>query len=91
MIVLGQNSIWRIMLCNKNYSECAYETVSLVFFLSLDSLTIMAGVGVAHKLKKKKKNKKKITIQIFDKATSVKTIYKLSSGTGIPSHISAQP
>ena len=29
----------------------------------------------------KKNNKKKITIQIFDKATSVKTIYKQSSGT----------
>ena len=47
---------------------------------------MMAGVGVAHKLlkkkkKKKKKNKKKIT-QIFDKATSVKPIYKQFSGTG---------
>ena len=31
------------------------------------------------KKKKKKQNKKKITIQIFDKATSVKTIYKLKS------------
>ena len=45
-------------------------------------------VGVAHKLLKKKK--KKITIQIPDKATSVKTIYKQSSGTGIPSHAPAQ-
>ena len=49
---------------------------------------MMEGVGVAHKLlknkkkkkRKEKKNKKKITIQIFDKATSVKTIYKQSSG-----------
>ena len=37
------------------------------------------------------KNQKKITIQIFDKATSVKTIYKQSSGTGIPRHVPAQP
>ena len=55
----------------------------------------MAGVGVAHKLlkkkKKKKKKKKETTIQIFDKATSVKTIYKQPSGTGIPSHVPAQP
>ena len=36
----------------------------------------MAGVGVAHKLLKK--TKKKTTIQIFDKATSVKTIYEQS-------------
>ena len=43
---------------------------------------MMAGVGVAHKLLKKKKNKKKITIQISDKATSVKTIYNQFSGTG---------
>ena len=50
---------------------------------------MMAGVGVAHKLLKN--NKKKITIQIFDKATSVKTIYKQSSGKGIPSHVPAQP
>ena len=40
---------------------------------------------------KKKKKKKKITIQIFDKATSVKTIYKQSLGTGMPSHVPAQP
>ena len=52
---------------------------------------MMAGVGVAHKLIKKKKEKKKITIQIFDRATSVKTIYMQSSGTGIPSHVPAQP
>ena len=59
---------------------------------------MMAGVGVAHKLlkkqqqkTKKKQSKKKLTIQIFDKATSVKTIYKQSSGTGIPSHVPAQP
>ena len=68
---------------------------------------MMAGVGVAHKLLKKKKRKKeekkkkkkkrrkkqekKITKQIFDKATSVKTIYKQSSGTGMPSHVPAQP
>ena len=50
----------------------------------------MVGVGVAHKLLKKKEKKKKI-IQIFHKATSVKTIYKQSSGTGIPSHVPAQP
>ena len=43
------------------------------------------------KKKKKKKNKKKITKQIFDNATSVKTIDKQSSGTGMPSHIPAQP
>ena len=53
------------------------------FFLSgyctRSCLTAMAGVGVAHKLLKRK-NKKKITIQIFDKATSVKTIYKQSQG-----------
>ena len=36
---------------------------------------MMAGVGVAHKLFKKK-NMKNITIQIFDKAISIKTIYK---------------
>ena len=48
---------------------------------------MMAGVGVAYKLFK---NKKKITMQIFDKATSVKTIYKQSSGTGTPSHVPAQ-
>ena len=48
---------------------------------------MMAGVGVAHMLLKKQ-NKKKITIQIFDKATSVKTIQH--SGTGIPSHVPAQ-
>ena len=47
----------------------------------------MAGVGVARKLHK---NKKKITIQIFDEATSFKIIYKQSSGTGIPSHVPAQ-
>ena len=29
-------------------------------------------------------------IEIFDKATAVKTIYKQSSRTGIPSHVSAQ-
>ena len=50
---------------------------------------MMAGMGVANKLLKKKK--KDITLQIFDKATSVKTIYKQSSGTGIPSHVPAQP
>ena len=58
---------------------------------------MMAGVEVAHKLlnrkkqqqqkkKTKKKQKKKTTkqlIQIFDKAASVKTIYKQSSATGI--------
>ena len=36
-----------------------------------------------------KTNKKKVTIQIFDKATSVKTIYTQSSGTCIPSHVPA--
>ena len=36
-----------------------------------------------------KTNKKKVTIQIFDKATSVKTIYMQSSGTCIPSHVPA--
>ena len=55
----------------------------------------MASVGVVRKLlnnnNNKKKNKEKITIQIFDKATSVKTIYKQFSGTGIPSHDPAQP
>ena len=48
---------------------------------------MMAPVGVAHKLFK---NKKKIRIQIFDKTTTVKTIYKQSSGTGKPSHVAAQ-
>ena len=38
-----------------------------------------------------KKRRKKITIQIFDNATSVKTIYKQSSGIGMPSHVPAQP
>ena len=46
---------------------------------------------VLEPLLKKKTNKKKITIQIFDKATSVKTIYKQSPRTGIPSHVPAQP
>ena len=31
-----------------------------------------------------------ITLRIFDEATWVKTIYKQSSGTGIPSHVPAQ-
>ena len=48
----------------------------------------MEGVGVAHNLLKKKE---KITKQIFDKATSVKTIYKQSSGTDLPSHDPVQP
>ena len=60
------------------------------FYCTQSCLTMMAGVGVAHKLLKKK-HKKMITIQIFDKAISVKTIYKQSSGTGIPSHVPAQP
>ena len=55
------------------------------------SLISMAGVGVAHKLIKKKKKKKKKKIQIFDKATSFKTIYKQSPVTGKPSHVPAQP
>ena len=38
-----------------------------------------------------KKNKKKITVQISDRATSIKIIYKQSSGTGLPSHVLAQP
>ena len=51
---------------------------------------MMAGVGVAHKLLKKT-HKKSITIQIFDKATTTETINKQSSGTGLPSHVPAQP
>ena len=49
---------------------------------------MMACVGVVYKLLKKKKKRereRKTQIQILDKATSVKTIYKQSSGTGIPS------
>ena len=44
-------------------------------YCSRSCLTMMAGVGVAQKLQK--------IIRIFDEATSVKTIYKQSSGTGI--------
>ena len=58
------------------------------FFLSIllsvmsdhDGRTMMAGVCVEHMLLKQKE---KQLIQTFDKATSVKTIYKQSSGTGI--------
>ena len=65
------------------------NTLLSLFLYRYCTLTMMAGVGVAHKLFKT--NKKKITIQIFAEATSVKTIYKQSSGTGIPSNVPAQP
>ena len=45
-------------------------------YCSRSCLIMMTGVGVAHKLLKK-------IIQILDKGTSVETIYKQSSGTGI--------
>ena len=79
-----------IICCNT--ASCFLEMITH-FFLSFSPywtrlcLTMMAGVSVARKLHK---NKKKITIQIFDEATSVEIIYKQSSGTGIPSHVPAQ-
>ena len=54
---------------------------------------MMAGVGVAHKLLKKKKPQKqeKDNNTNLWQSHSVKTIYKQSTGTGILSHVSAQP
>ena len=67
------------------------------FFLSIlhSSCLTMMGVGrhirYLKKNNKKKKKQEKITIQIFDKATSVKTIFKQSLETDISSHVPAQP
>ena len=61
-----------------------FRTFSFYRYCSRSCLNMMAGVGVALTLLKKKEK------QIFVKAASAKTIYKHSSGTGVPSYVPAQ-
>ena len=76
-------------LMSTNTHRIVTITLSFSRYCTRSCLTMKAGVGVAQKLLKKKK--KKITIQLFDKVTSLKTIYKQFSGSGIPSLVPAQP
>ena len=70
-------------------SDFGHYSLRLLFFLSILLLVMSGHDGRYGCGTYVTKNKTKL-IQIFYKAPSVKTTYKQSSGTGIPSHVPAQ-